>query len=145
MRRRASKVRPITTAKLIGRRGMKRELTRRGRRISCKILLPAGLSALRRLEKVRDGGDQGVNVDWLREVSRETCSGAALDVRSAAKAGHRDSFDAVTGRKFSHEVASVAIGQLQVAEEDIEADRFRRRQRVGTRGNGMHLAATPPQ
>jgi len=82
-----------------------------------------------------DGGLKLGNVDRLGEMLDKAGSAAALDVFLHTEACKRDSAHRPAGRQLADELKARAVGQANVADEDIE-----RRRRGRTKASATDVA-----
>ena len=69
-----------------------------------------------------DGGFEAVEVDGLGQVVDEAGFAALASVFLAAEAADCDAAHGAAGAELAHEVEAVAVGELDIGEQEIEGD-----------------------
>src|SRR5690242_11801762 len=79
------------------------------------------MTSIPQRRQVADGGFEELEVDWLGEVFVEAGFFAAFDVFFHAEAAEGDAFDGAAGEELLHEFQAGAVGEADVAYEQVEA------------------------
>src|SRR5207253_3168690 len=88
-----------------------------------------------------DGRLEGVEVDRLGQVGDEPGLAAAAEVVVGAEAGQGDPGDAGAGVEPAHQVQAAAVGQAEVADDQVERLAVGRGQAVGEAVGRRHAVA----